>query len=334
MKALVTGATGLVGSAVVRELLKNGEEVKALVRSASNRLNLGGLEVEEAIGDITDYPSVRRALEGCDRAYHVAALYTMDDRPEAYYRVNVEGTRTVLRACQEAGVRRVVYTSTIAAVGSARGGRLADEDTVWDLGELFVPYVTTKYLAEFEAWRACSRGLPVVVVCPTGPMGARDVKPTPTGKLIVDFLNGRMPLYPPVAFNVIDVDDVALGHRLAMEKGRPGERYILANRNTSLGEVLQTVARLTGVPGPKMAIPYYVGVVFSFLAETVMTRLLRRPTLFTLDGARMVRRRMHASNEKAVRELGLTLTPFEEVLKKAIRWFHEHGYIRKPIRVP
>jgi dihydroflavonol-4-reductase len=334
MKALVTGATGLVGSAVVRELQKNGEEVRVLVRASSNRLNLQGLAVEEAVGDITDYASVRRALEGCDRAYHVAALYTMDDRTEDYYRVNVEGTRTVLRACLDSGVRRVVYTSTIAAVGSARSGRPADEETIWDLGELFVPYVTTKYIAEYEAWRACSRGLPVVVVCPTGPMGARDVKPTPTGRLIVDFLNGKMPAYPPMQFNVIDVDDVALGHRLAMEKGRPGERYILGNHNTDLGQVLRTVAALTGVPPPKMVIPYSLGVAVSFLVELVMTRILGRPTLFTVAGARMVGRRMHASNEKAVRELGLTLTPFEEVLRKAIRWFHEHGYIHKPIRIP
>ena len=334
MKALVTGATGLIGSAVVRELKKNGEEVKVLVRRTSNRLNLQGLDLEEAIGDITDYASIRRALEGCDRAYHVAALYTMDDRPKDYYRVNVEGTRTVLRACQDSGVRRVVYTSSIAAVGSSRDGRPADENTIWDLGELFVPYVTTKYMAEFEAWRICSQGLPVVVVCPTGPMGARDVKPTPTGRLIVDFLNGKMPLYPPMLFNVIDVDDVALGHRLAMEKGRSGERYILSNHNTSLGELLKTVAGLTGVPPPKMAIPHAVALVFSFFAELIMTRIIGRPTLFTLAGARMVKRRMHASNAKAVRELGLTLTPYEEVLRKAVRWFHEHGYIHKPIRVP
>ncbi len=334
MKAFVTGATGLVGSAVVRELVRNGEEVKVLVRPSSNKLNLEGLDVEEALGDITDADSIRKALEGCDRAYHVAALYTMDDRPEAYYRVNVEGTRTVLRACQDAGLQRVVYTSSIAAVGSARDGVLADEETIWDLGELYIPYITTKYIAECEAYRACARGLPVVTVCPTGPMGARDVKPTPTGKLIVDFLNGKMPVYPPMHFNVIDVDDVALGHRLAMEKGRPGERYILANHNTSLAEILRTVARLTGVPGPKMPIPYYVGLVFSFFAEMVMTKILRRPTLFTADGARAVRKRMHASNEKAVKELGLTLTPFDEVLTKAVRWYHENGYIKKPIQVP
>lgn len=334
MKAFVTGATGLVGSAVVRELVRNGEEVKVLVRRSSNKLNLEGLDIEQAVGDITDYDSIREALVGCDRVYHVAALYTMDDRPEDYFRVNVEGTRTVLRACLNADIRRVVYTSSIAAVGSARNGKLADEETIWDLGELYIPYITTKYIAEFEAYRACTRGLPVVTVCPTGPMGARDVKPTPTGKLIVDFLNGKMPLYPPMYFNVIDVDDVALGHRLAMERGKPGERYILANHNTSLAEVLNTVARLTGVPGPKMAIPYYVGLVFSFFAELVMTKILGKPTLFTADGARAVRKRMHASNEKAVKELGLTLTPFEEVLAKAVRWFHENGYIKKPIRIP
>lgn len=334
MKALVTGATGFIGSAVVRELLRNGEEVKVLVRPASNRLNLKGLEVEEAHGDITESESVRRALTGCDRVYHVAALYTMDDPPEAYYRVNVEGTRTILRACLDAGIRRVVYTSTIAAVGSSADGRPVNEESLWDLGEIFLPYVTTKYMAEFEAWRACARGLPVVVVNPTAPMGARDVKPTPTGRLIVDFLNGRMPLYPQLYLNVIDADDVATGHRLAMEKGRPGERYILGNQNVTVAQILASVSNLTGVPPPKMAIPYPAALVASFFAELVMTRVLGRPSMISVASARFMRRKLHASNEKAVRELGLTVAPIEECFKKAIRWFHEYGYIRRSIRVP
>jgi len=334
MKALVTGATGLVGSAVVRELLRHGQEVKVLVRPTSNRLNLKGLDLEEVSGDITDYGSILNALKGCDRVYNVAALYTVSDPTDAYYRINVEGTRNVLRACLNAGIQRVVYTSTVGAVGSARNGRVADEETSWDLGDLNIPYATTKYIAEFEAYRAYTKGLPVVIVCPTGPMGERDVKPTPTGKLIVDFLNGKMPLYPQMHFNVIDVDDVALGHRLAMEKGRPGERYILGNKNVSLSEILHTIANLTGVPGPMMAIPYPAVLIVSFLAELFISHILHRPTMFTVGGARFLKRVMHASNEKAVKELGLTLTPFEEVLKKAIRWFHGHGYIRRPIRVP
>jgi dihydroflavonol-4-reductase len=334
MKALVTGATGFVGSAVVRELVGNGEEVKVLVRPTSDRRNLKGLAVEVAEGDITDLDSIRRALAGCDRVYHVAALYTMGDPAEAYYRVNVEGSRQVFRACMEAGIARVVYTSTIGAVGASSKNRPADEETVWDLGDLYVPYVTTKYIAEFEAYRAFARGLPVVIVNPCAPMGARDRKPTPTGKLILDFLNGKMPVYPPMHFNVVDVDDVARGHRLAMEKGRPGERYILGSDNVSLKQVLMTVSRMTGVPAPRMAIPYLVGVVFSFFAELVMTGLLRRPTLFTLDGARFVKKRLHASNRKAVTELGWTPAPFEACLRKAIRWYHEEGYLQKPIRLP
>jgi len=334
MKALVTGATGFVGSAVVRELLRNGEEVKVLVRPASDRRNLDGLDVEAAQGDITDPDSLRTALSGCDRVYHVAALYTMDDPPEAYERINVEGSRNVFRACMDAGVQRVVYTSTIAAVGTVRKGRPVDEDSVWNLGDLYVPYVTTKYIAEFEAWRAFARGLPVVVVNPCAPMGARDAKPTPTGRLIVDFLNGRMPVYPPMRFNVVDVDDVARGHRLAMEKGQPGQRYILGGENVALKEVLQTLARMTGTRGPLMAIPYHVGVVFSFFAELVMTGILRRPTLFTVSGARFVKRIMHASNRKARTELGWTPAPLETSLRKAVAWYHENGYIKKPIRVP
>jgi len=334
MKALVTGATGFVGSAVVRELVQNGEEVKVLVRPTSDRRNLEGLPVETAEGDITDYASIRAALAGCDRVYHVAALYTMDDPEEAYYRVNVEGSRTVFRACLDAGVARVVYTSTIGAVGSCPRDRPADENTVWDLGDLYVPYVTTKFIAEAEAYRAMAEGLTVVVVNPCAPMGARDLKPTPTGKLIVDFLNGKMPLYPPMHFNVVDVDDVARGHRLAMERGRPGQRYILGNRNVSLGEVLRTVARMTGVRAPLAAIPYLAGVIFSFFAELVVTRLLGRPTLFTLDGARFVKKCMYADNRKAVEELGWSPAPWEESLRKAVRWYHEQGYIKKQIRLP
>lgn len=333
MKALVTGATGFVGSAVVRDLLGNGEEVKVLVRPASDRRNLEGLDVETAQGDITDPASIRRALEGCDRVYHVAALYTMDDPPGAYERINVAGSRNVFRACLEAGVKRVVYTSTIAAVGSGRKGLPADEDTAWNLGDLYVPYVTTKYVAEFEAWRAFARGLPVVVVNPCAPMGARDAKPTPTGRLVVDFLNGRMPVYPPMLFNVVDVDDVARGHRLAMEKGRPGQRYILGGQNVSLKEVLQSLARMTGVRGPLMPIPYLVGVAFSFVAELVVTGLLRRPTLFTVAGARFVNRVMHASNRKAVTELGWTAAPVETCLRKAVEWYCREGYVKKPIRL-
>lgn len=334
MKVLVTGATGFLGSAVVRELLRNGEEVRVLVRPKANRLNLQGLDLEEASGDITDLDSVRRALEGCDRVYHVAALYTLADPPQVYYRINVEGTRNVLAASLERGVSRVVHTSTIAAVGSARGGRLADEDTVWDLGEFFLPYVTTKYLAEVEAWRACAKGLPVVVVNPTAPMGERDLKPTPTGKLIVDFLNGRMPLYPRMDLNVIDADDVAVGHRLAMEKGTPGERYILGGENVSVGQILTVLSRLTGVPAPRWPIPYAAALVAGFLGDIVVAKLLGRPSVVSLASVRFLKRPMHASNQKAVQELGLKLTPLEECLKKAVRWFHAHGYLKKPIRVP
>ena len=333
MKALVTGATGFVGSAVVRELLHNGEEVKALVRPASDRRNLEGLEVEAVQGDIADPASVRSALTGCDRVYHVAALYTMDDPPEAYERINVEGSRNVFRACMDAGVQRVVYTSTIAAVGTARKGRLVDEDTIWNLGDLYVPYVTTKYIAEFEAMRAFAEGLPVVVVNPCAPMGARDAKPTPTGRLIVDFLNGRMPVYPPMLFNVVDVDDVAVGHRLAMERGRPGRRYILGGDNVSLKDVLQVLARMTGTRGPLMPIPYHVGVFFSFFAQLLMTGILRRPTLFTVSGARFVKRIMHASNRRAVSELGWSPAHMETCLRKAVAWYCDNGYIKKRIRI-
>jgi len=333
MKALVTGATGFVGSAVARELVQNGEEAKVLVRPTSDRRNLEGLDVEAVPGDITDPASLRKALSGCDRVYHVAALYTMDNPAEDYYRVNVEGSRNVFRACMDEGVKRVVYTSTIAAVGAGRKGHPADEDSVWNLGDLYVPYVTTKYVAEFEAYRAAAQGLTVVIVNPCAPMGARDVKPTPTGKLIVDFLNGKMPVYPPMLFNVVDVDDVARGHRLAMERGRPGQRYILGSENVSLRDVLQALSRITGARAPLMAIPYHVGVVFSFFAELVMTGLLKRPTLFTVAGARFVNRIMHASNHKAVTELGWSPAPMETCLRKAVQWYLEKGYIKKPIRL-
>ncbi len=224
------------------------------------------------------------------------------------------------------GIKIIMLTGVSEMIGVSYSGE--------DMGDLYVPYVTTKYIAEFEAYRAMAQGLTVVIVNPCAPMGARDMKPTPTGKLIVDFLNGRMPVYPPMYFNVVDVDDVARGHRLAMEKGRPGQRYILGNENVSLREVLRTVARMTGVRGPLMAIPYLVGVIFSFFAELVVTGIFRKPTLFTLDGARFVKKCMYADNRKAVSELGWKPAPWEECLKKAVRWYYEEGYIKKKIRLP
>ncbi len=330
MKALVTGATGFVGSAVVRELLQNGEEVKVLVRPSSDRLNLKGLDVEVAEGDITDYESIRSALSGCDRAYHVAALYTMDDPEEAYYRINVAGSRNLFPGLPEdAGVARVVYTSTIAAVGASQKDKPADEDTVWDMGDLYVPYVTTKYIAEFEAYRAMAQGLTVVIVNPCAPWAPGTGNPHPPANFSWTFSTAGCRSTAPVSFNVVDVDDVARGHRLAMEKGRPGQRYILGNENVSLREVLRTVARSSGVRGPLMAIPYLVGVIFSFFAELVVTENFRKPTLFTVDGARFVLKIRCADNRKAVSELGWEPAPWEECLKKAIRWYHDEGYIEK-----
>jgi dihydroflavonol-4-reductase len=325
---LVTGGTGFVGAHVVRALLARGEMVRCLVRAGRDPANLAGLPVETVEGDLLDLRSIERAVAGSERVYHVAADYRLWTRnPEELYRTNAGGTGNVLAAAAEAGVSRVVYTSSVGALGLTGDGSPADETTPVSRDAIVGHYKKSKYDAEriAESWAA--KGLPVVIVNPSTPVGELDVKPTPTGKLIVDFLNRRLPAYVDTGLNLIDVRDVAEGHLLAAEKGRPGERYILGNRNMTLKEILDTLARLTGLPAPRLRLPHAVPLAVAAV-DTFLSPLVGREPTVPLESVRMSKHRMFFAAAKAIRELGLPQGPVEEALGRACAWFRENGYVR------
>jgi dihydroflavonol-4-reductase len=327
--ALVTGGTGFVGSHVVRALLARGESVRCLVRPSSKRNNLEALPVEIAEGDLLDRSSLSRAISGVFCLYHVAADYRLGARnPLALHASNVGGTENVLFAAAEAGVSRVVYTSSVGALGLTPDGTPASEETPVTRGEIVGDYKKSKYDAErvAEAW--AKKGLPVVIVNPSTPVGALDIKPTPTGQVIVDFLNRKMPAYVETGMNLIDVRDVAEGHLLAAEKGRVGERYILGNRNMTLKEIFDALAKLTGIPSPSVKLPHWVPFVAAVVDEGV-SRLAGRTPRVSFESVRMSRHKMFFDAGKAVRELGLPQTPVEEALGRAVAWFRENGYVTR-----
>jgi dihydroflavonol-4-reductase len=330
-RALVTGGTGFIGSHVVWHLLKQKIPVRCLLRLNSNRANLQGLGVEYAIGDLRDPASFKAALRDCDMLFHVAAdyrLWALD--PEEMERVNVEGTRHILRAAGDAGVKKIVYTSSVAAVGRPKnsgpsnGGRENLDPTP---DQLVGPYKHSKYLSDKLAREFAKQGLPIVIVNPAAPIGAQDIKPTPTGKMIVDFLNGRMPGYIDTGMNFVDVEDVAMGHWLAAQKGRVGERYILGNKNMTLKEFLDIVAVASGLPAPRFKIPY-AAAWLAGAVSTALSSITRKEPAIPLDGVRMAHEPMYYDASKAVRDLGLPQTPIEESVQKAVQWFRSHGYIK------
>jgi dihydroflavonol-4-reductase len=326
--ALVTGGTGFVGAHLVRALLREGETVRCLVRRGSDPRNLAGLPVEVVEGDITDPAATARAVRGCETVFHAAAAYSLWVRdPAAMYGANVGGTRTVLAAAGEAGAKRIVYTSTVGALGNPGDGRPGTEDTPVTLAEMVGHYKRSKFLAEQEASLLARAGLPVVIVNPTAPVGAYDVKPTPTGQMIVDFLRGRMRGVLRTGLNLVAASDVAAGHLLAAERGKVGERYILGHANLMLEEIFALLSRLTGIPAPRLRIPYGVAFAAAVAAEAV-SRLTGRPPRIPLTGVRMARKVMFFDPAKAVRELGLPQTPAEEALREAVGWFTAHGYAR------
>jgi dihydroflavonol-4-reductase len=325
---LVTGGTGFVGTHVVRALLARGCAVRCLVRPQSRRENLEGLSVEIAEGDVTDPASLARAIAGIATLYHCAADYRLWARdPGELQRANVEGTDNVLKAAAAARVARVVYTSSVGALGLTPDGTPADETTPVSRADVVGNYKKSKFDAErvAEAW--AGRGLPVVIVNPSTPVGERDVKPTPTGQLIVDFLNRRLPAYVDTGLNLVDVRDVAQGHLLAAEKGRIGEKYILGNRDMTLKEILETLAGLTGLSAPRIRLPHAVPLAAA-AAATWAAHLTGRPPRVSLESVRMSRHRMFFDAGKAVRELGLPQTPVEDALGRAVAWFRENGYVR------
>ncbi|MGH9365212.1 MAG: hopanoid-associated sugar epimerase [Thermoanaerobaculia bacterium] len=325
---LVTGGTGFVGAHVVRALLARGRAVRCLVRPGSRRGNLDGLPVELVEGDLNEPASLSRALAGVETLYHCAADYRLWAKDAGQlYSTNVSGTENILAAAARARVPRVVYTSSVGALGLARDGTPADETTPVSREDVIGHYKKSKYDAERVADAWVRRGLPVVIVNPSTPVGERDIKPTPTGQMIVDFLNRRLPAYVDTGLNLIDARDVAEGHLLAAEKGRVGERYILGNRNMTLKEILDTLGRLTGVASPRLRLPHAVPLVAA-AAGTWLANLTGRPPRVSLESVRMSRHRMFFDAGKAVRELGLPQTPVEEALSRAVFWFREKGYVR------
>ncbi|HLN57285.1 MAG TPA: hopanoid-associated sugar epimerase [Thermoanaerobaculia bacterium] len=324
----VTGGTGFVGAHVVRALLRRGRTVRCLVRSSSRLSNLEELPVEVVAGDVTDPASLTRAMAGARTVYHCAADYRLSARrPREIYAVNVEGTRNVLAAASEVGAERVVYTSSVGALGLTRDGRPGDEETPVEPRSLIGHYKKSKHQAERVAQEWAARGLPVVIVNPSTPVGELDIKPTPTGQMIVDFLNRRLPAYVDTGLNIVDVRDVAEGHVLAAEKGRVGERYILGNRDMTLKEILDTLSTVTGIPSPAIRLPHWIPLAAA-AADTVAARLTGRPPRVPLEGVRMSRHRMFFDAGKAIRELGLPQTPVEEALARAVAYFRENGYVR------
>ena len=321
MKALVTGATGFVGGAVARALVKTGIEVRVLSRKGADLQNLAGLPVEQVDGDLRNPESLRRALTGCRQLYHVAAHYALWAKdPSIFYDINVTGTRTLLEAARRVGIERTVYCSTIGAIGLPPGGGLGTEETPVSLEQMAGHYKRSKYLAEQEVLKLAREGLPVVIVNPSAPVGEADVKPTPTGQIIVDFMKGRMPAYIETGMNLIDVDDVAQGHLLAMQKGRQGERYILGNKNLLLNDVFQILMKAPTIKLPRLAILPLA------YANQWISNLTGVPPRIPLEGVKMAKYKMHYDCSKAIRELGLPQTPVEVALEKAVRWFRSHGY--------
>lgn len=333
MTAFVTGGTGFVGGHIVRALLDRGERVRCLVRAASEAGALAGLDVERVGGDLADAEALRRGISGCDLVFHAAADYRLSPPdPAELYRTNVDGTRNLLAAAEEERVGRVIYTSSVATLALSDDGTPSDERASATLDDMIGDYKRSKFLAERQVDLFRARGLPVIVVSPSTPVGERDVKPTPTGQIVVDFLNGRLPAYVDTGLNLIDVRDVAAGHLLAATKGRVGETYILGNRNLTLKELLGLLSGLTGLRPPRLELPHWVPLAVAHL-EAPIARWLGRPPRVPVDGVRMARKKMYFDASKAVRELGLPQGPIDAALARAIRWFVGYGYVSRALPV-
>jgi dihydroflavonol-4-reductase len=328
---VVTGGTGFVGAAVVRHLVAAGDRVRVLTRPGNDRRLLMGLPVEMEDGDLGDAASLERCLKGCSTLFHVAAMYTLWARDRRqFYDVNVEGTRRLLTAAAHLGVNRVVYTSTVGALGIPKDGRPGAEDTPVGLDDMVGDYKRSKFLAEEVARDFARRGQPVVIVNPSTPIGPGDIKPTPTGQMIVDFLRGKMWAYLDTGLNLASVEDVAAGHLLAAERGKVGERYILGGRNLTLREIFQILGRLAGIRPPTVKVSAGLIMPIARISECLADRLTGRPPLVAVDAVRMARKRMFFDGAKAVRELGMPQTSVEDALAAAVSWFRSNGYAPAP----
>ncbi len=326
-KTLVTGGSGFVGRAVVLELLAQGRPVRVLARNPRHP-TLEGLPVEVALGDLRDPVSLELALNGCSSLFHVAADYRLwVPFPDEMYAVNVEGTKNLLAAAQAQGVSRVVYTSTVGALGNPGDGTPGREDTPVSLGDMVGHYKRSKFMAEQVALDFAAQGLPLVVVNPSTPVGPWDWRPTPTGEMIVDFLKGRMPAYLETGLNLIHVNDVARGHLLAEAQGQVGEKYILGHENLSLSRIFEMLAEISGRPAPKVKLPYWPVLALAYINEFWARRISGKRPRMPLTAIRMARKFMYFDNVKAVKYLGLTLTPVRQALEDAVAWFREHNYV-------
>jgi len=330
VKALVTGATGFVGFHVAKTLREKGIEVRALVRAGSDTSDLSRLDVELATGDVRDCESVRRALKGCTRLFHVAADYRLwVPDPGSMYETNVRGTLNVMEAALEAGTEKIVYTSSAGTLVPKRSrNAVCREDTPVDLSDMVGHYKKSKFLAEQQVQAFVNKGLPVVIVNPTTPVGSMDRKPTPTGKIIVDFLNGRMPAFIDTGLNFVDVGEVGLGHWLASQHGKPGERYILGNRNMSLGEFLGILGRISNRKPPRVKLPYVPVLLAAYVDEAVSTWIRHAAPTIPLTGVKMAKNHMYFDCSKAVQSLGVPQTSVEKAMGQAIDWYCERGYVR------
>jgi dihydroflavonol-4-reductase len=327
MLAFVTGATGFLGSHVARVLANQGAELRLLVRPTSNLKNLEGLKAETATGDLRDALSLEKAMSGCDTVFHVAADYRLWVRdPGEMYRSNVDGTRALLEAARKNGVRRVVYTSSVATIGFTSDGHPADEDSPVSLANMIGHYKRSKFMAEQVALEAGRSGMHVVTVNPTTPVGERDIKPTPTGRIVLDFLKRKFPAYVETGLNLVDVRECARGHMDALEKGRSGERYILGGEDLTLKQILDKLGQITGLPSPKVKLPYIFAFMTGVVDEAITGRLLHREPRATVDTVRMGKKKMFASSAKAQRELGWKIVPVDDALRRAVEWFRTNGY--------
>jgi dihydroflavonol-4-reductase len=334
LKAFVTGATGFLGSHVARILAQQGAELRLLVRPTSDLRNITDLAADRVVGDLRDPASIEKAVSGCDVVFHVAADYRLWVRGRDFsemYRSNVEGTRTLLEAARKQGVRRVVYTSSVATMGftsrdSSRNGRVADEESPVSLADMIGHYKRSKYMAEQAAVEAARSGVDVVIVNPTTPIGERDIKPTPTGRIVLDFLKRKFPAYVETGLNLVDATECARGHVQALEKGNPGERYILGGENLTLKQILDRLAAITGLRSPTVKLPYVFAFATGVVDEMVTGRILGREPRATIDAVRMGRKMMFVSSAKAERELGWRTIPVDGALRRSVEWFRDNGY--------
>jgi len=327
MKCFVTGATGFLGSHVARQLLSNGAELRLLVRATSRTENIADLPADRVVGDLRDVESLRRGMSGCEVVFHVAADYRLWSRDgRELYQSNVDGTRNILQAARDSSVRRVVYTSSVATMGFGNNGSVTDERTPVSLTNMIGDYKRSKFMAEQLVIEAARGGQDVVMVNPTTPIGERDIKPTPTGRIVVDFLKRKFPAYVDTGLNLVDVKDCANGHLLAMAKAVAGERYILGGENLTLKQILNKLAALTGLPSPTIRLPYAVAYATGVVDTLVTGTLRKQEPRVTLDSVRMGRKKMFVTSAKAERELGWNPGPVDAALQRAVEWFRANGY--------